>query len=79
MKQPTELTAHINPHEHGFVWIMQTLIPANINELTVAGSVYRNKIYSDITLMNRMFFPSFVAWGATSWIDYGIVSTWVSI
>ncbi len=31
----TELTANINPHEHGFASKTQTLIPTNINEFTV--------------------------------------------
>ena len=30
-----ELTANMNPREHGFVSESRTLIPANINEFTV--------------------------------------------
>ncbi len=35
MKQPTELTANINPCEHGFVTKTQALNPMNVNEFTV--------------------------------------------
>ncbi len=38
----TELTANINPHEHGFASKMQTLIPVNINEFTVLFGTYKN-------------------------------------
>ncbi len=41
-----KLTANINPHEHGFVSKMQTLIPANINEFTVHVHVYLVKAFN---------------------------------
>ncbi len=41
-----ELTANINPPDHGLYQKMQTLIPANINEFTVDGGPDEYKVHN---------------------------------